>query len=327
MAKSLRWTPNLWSPRSTSRPAIAGGGRDLAPEDAGEGSYGGGLAFDEGKLYATTGFAQLVAMDAATGKELWRRTLPAPVRGAPTVRAGRILLITVDNSTLALWAEDGREIWHHNGISEMATMLGGTSPAVDGNTVLSAYSLGELFALRIENGTVQWSEVLSSLKRTDQVATLTDIRGLPVIDRGRVIAAGNSDVFAAIDLRSGRRIWDKEISSIQTPWVAGDYVFLITNDSGLGLFRGQDGSSPVGPVVAALGRHGREDRSSGVDRAGFGVDRLIVVSSGGEALSISPYSGEIEGGETLPAGVTIAPIVAADTLLFVTKEGELIAYR
>ncbi|MDR3440861.1 PQQ-binding-like beta-propeller repeat protein [Telmatospirillum sp.] len=300
---------------------------DLAPEDSGDGSYGGGISFDEGKLYVTTQFAELVTLDAATGKVLWRRSLPAPVRGAPTVRSGRVLVITVDNATLALSTEDGHELWHHNGISEMASMLGGTSPAVDGNTVIAPYSSGELFSLRIENGTVQWSEVISSLKRTDQVATLTDIRGLPVVDRGRVFAAGNSDIFAAIDLRTGRRIWDREVGSIQTPWVAGDYVYLVTNGPSVACFEAQTGQvrwvKPLQPWDDMEDKTGRLVWTGPV----LASDRLIVVSSAGEALSLSPYTGEILGREELPDGVTIAPIVAGETVLFVTTEGDLVAYR
>jgi outer membrane protein assembly factor BamB len=300
---------------------------DVAPEDSGDGSYGGGLAFDEGKLFITSQYAEILTVNAGNGKILWRKTLPAPVRGAPTVRAGRILMVTVDNETLALSAEDGHELWHHNGISEMASMLGGTSPAVDGNTVVSPYSSGELFALRIENGTVQWSEVISTLKRTDQVATLTDIRGLPVIDRGRVFAAGNSDIFAAIDLRTGRRIWDREVGSIETPWVAGDFVYLVTNASELACFEAQTGQ--VRWVKPLDQWEDMEEKSGRLVWTGpvLVSDRLIVVSSAGKAVSFSPYTGAILGEEELPAGVTIAPIVADGTVLFVTKEGDLIAYR
>jgi outer membrane protein assembly factor BamB len=300
---------------------------DLAPEDSGAGSYGGGLAFEDGKLFITSQYAELLSVNAADGKILWRRNLPSPVRGAPTVRAGRVLLVTVDNETLALSAEDGHELWHHIGISEMASMLGGTSPAVDGNTVITPYSSGELFALRIENGTVQWSEVISNLKRTDQVATLTDIRGLPVVDRGRVFVAGNSDTFAAIELRTGRRIWDKEVGSIQTPWVAGDFVYLVTNAPELVCFEAQTGQ--VRWVKALDQWEDMEEKTGRLVWTGpvLASDRLIAVSSAGNAVSFSPYTGAILGQEQLPDGVTIAPIVAGETLLFVTKEGDLLAYR
>ena len=300
---------------------------DLTPENSGDGSFGGGLAYDEGKLYVTTNFAQLIALDPKTGDELWRHTLPAPVRGGPTVRGGRILVVTVDNETLALSAEDGHPLWRHSGISEVAALVGAPSVAIDGNTVLAPYTSGELFALRIENGTVEWSDVLASIKRTDQVAELTDIRGLPVVDHGKVYAVGNSDVLAAIDLRTGRRIWDKEVGAVQTPWVAGEYVFLITNTPELACFETRAGHVKwVKPLQAWIEEKDKTGRISWTGPVLAG-DRLIVVSSLGKMVSFSPKTGDILGEEELPAGVTIPPVVSGDTLLLVTEDGEMLAYR
>jgi outer membrane protein assembly factor BamB len=296
-------------------------------EDVGDGTYGGGLAYDGGKLFVTTGFAELLAVDPAKGKVLWRRALPAPVRGAPTVRAGRVLVITVENETIALAADDGRELWHHNGIAETASLMGGNSPAIDGNTVLAPYSSGELFALRIENGTVQWADAITSVKRTDQVETMTDIRGLTVIDRGRVYAADNSNILAAIDLRTGRRIWDKDLGSIQTPWVAGDYLYAISNTQELVCLDARQGQ--VRWVTPLQQWKDEEDKTGRIVWTGpvLASDRLIIASSAGEALAVSPYTGKMLGRQDLPDGVTIPPIVADDTLVFVTTDAELVAYR
>src|SRR6218665_2449823 len=54
----------------------------------GEGSsraVGGGLAWHEGKLYVTAVYKHLMAVDPATGGQIWRAVLPAPARTAPTV--------------------------------------------------------------------------------------------------------------------------------------------------------------------------------------------------------------------------------------------------
>lgn len=300
---------------------------DLAPPDGGDGTYGGGLAYDRGGLFVTSGFGQILRLDPKSGKILWRQDMPAPVRGAPTARAGRLLVVTVENETLALSAQDGHELWHHNGIEEMASFIGGTSPAVDGNTVVVPYSSGELFGLRIENGTQLWSDVLTTLKRTNEVATIADIRGLPVIDDGRVYAVGNSDVLAAIDLGTGRRLWDREVGSMQTPWVAGDYLFVVTNTPEIVCFRADSGQ-----VVWVTPLQEWDDEEAKTGRIVWtgpvlASDRLIIASSEGEALSVSPYTGKIMGKIDLPDGVTIAPIVADKTLIFVTDEGELVAYR
>jgi len=300
---------------------------DLAPDEAGVGSFGGGIAYDDGKLYVTTGFAQVVALTASNGAELWRKPLPAPVRGGPTVKNGRLVMVTVDNETLALSADDGHQLWRHSGISEPAALIGAPSVAIDGNTVLAPYSSGELFALRIENGTVEWSDVLASVKRTDQVAELADIRGLPVVDRGRVYAVGNSDVFAAIDVRTGRRIWDKEIGGTQTPWIAGDYVFLVTNTPEIACFEARTGHVRwVHPLTAWDNPEDKEGRISWTGPVLAG-DKLIVTSSLGDMVMLSPLTGEVIKQLELPDAVTIAPILSGDTMVLATENGDLIGYR
>ena len=300
---------------------------DLAVKDADNGSYGGGLAFDRGSLFVTTSFGQIVSLDPRNGKARWKKPLPAPVRGAPTARAGRLLVVTVTNATYAFAEEDGHALWSHSGIEEETLLMGGTSPAVSGDTVVVPYSSGEIFALRIENGAELWSDTLSVIKRTNEVATLTDIRGLPVIDKGRVYAASNSDVIAAIDLATGRRLWDHDVGSIETPWVAGDYLYLITNTPVVACLRADTGQ--VVWTHALQQWDDPEDKTSRIVWTGpvLASDRLIVVSSSGQALSLSPYTGRTLGGIDLPDGVTIAPIVADRTLIFVTDAGEMVAYR
>jgi len=59
----------------------------------------------------------------------------------------------------------------------------------------------------------------------------------------------------------------------------------------------------------------------------LGSDRLIVAGSGGQALSVSPYSGKILGKEEMPDGVTISPVIAQDTLIFLSDDAELVSYH
>lgn len=299
---------------------------DLTPDDD-KGGIGGGLAYDDGMVFATTGYGEVIAVRADSGQVQWRKRVSAPVRGAPTARAGRVIVISVDNQTHALAADDGRSLWTHQGVAELASMLGGTSPAIDGNTVVVPYTSGEIFALRIENGAVLWSESLAGISRTEAMAVLSDIRGLPVVDRGRVYAAGNSQLMAAIDLRTGRRVWERQIGSHQTPWIAGDFLFVITSDNELIVLEAKSGAIKwVTPLQRWVDE---DDREEPVVWSGpvLASDRLIIASSHGWALSVSPYTGEVLGREQMPDGVTIAPVVADNTLYFLTDDASLVAYR
>ncbi|MGE5506465.1 MAG: PQQ-binding-like beta-propeller repeat protein [Actinomycetota bacterium] len=300
---------------------------ELTPSDEDEIYTSGGIAYEDGVLFVGTGFAQVVALDAGSGKILWRQTVSGPVRGAPTVRGGRVFTITVDNQTHALSAEDGSVLWTHSGISEAASLLAGNSPAVDGNIVVVPYSSGELFALRVENGSVLWQDSLSTIRRTQTVASMTDIRGRPVIDRGRVYAIGNADQLVCIDLRTGRRLWEKEIGGLQSPWIAGDYLFLVTNNSEVVALEAKSGR--IVWVTQMQVWEDEEDRKGRLMWAGpvLVSDRLIVSSSTGKLVALSPYTGTVLGIDEAPDGVTIPPAVAGGSLYFLTDDADLIAYR
>lgn len=301
--------------------------RDLQPEDEDAGYFGGGVAYDNGRIFVSTGFARVFALDAKSGEVLWQAAVAAPIRGAPTATEGRVFAVTLDNQTVALSADDGSILWTHTGLQEDAGLIGGASPAVSGSTVVAPYSSGEIFGLLAENGRVLWSDSLSALTQVDPLGDIAQIRGAPVIDRGLVLAVSHAGRMIAIDLRQGVRAWEAEVGGIEMPWVGGDYVFVLTNDAQLVCLTRREGRVRW---VLALPRYENPDRQEGpIDWAGpvLASDRLILAGSNGQALSVSPYTGEVLGAIDLPGSVRIAPVVAGGSLYFVTDEGTLVAYR
>lgn len=298
---------------------------ELDEEDAG--FFGGGIAYEAGRLYVSTGFARVFALDAGSGEVVWSQSIPGPMRSAPTVSDGRVFVITIDNQLHALDAASGRTLWSHTGIQEVATLLGGASPAVQGSTVIAPYSSGELFALLAENGRVLWGDLLAGVRRIDPIADLADIRGLPVIDRGLVLAASNAGRMIAIDLRRGERAWDIDLGSLQTPWVSGDFVYVVTGDAQLVcLTRASGRIRWVQPLQAFEDEASRNDPIfwRGPVLAG---GRLVLAGSHGQGLWVSPLSGEIIGDFSLPGSVAVTPVVAGRTVYFLTDGGTLVAMR
>jgi outer membrane protein assembly factor BamB len=300
---------------------------ELKPEDERGSSFGGGVAFWNDRLYVSTGYAQVLALDPADGHVIWKSAVAAPIRSGPTVSDGRIFVVTVDNELDVFATDDGRRLWSHNAIPETASLLGSASPAVEGEVVVAAYSSGELYALAVENGRPFWSDNLSGTRSVNAVSSLADIRGRPVLDRGRVFAASHSGRIAAIDLRSGDRAWEQEFGSAHSPWVVGDYVYILSNQNELVCLTRNDGK--VRWVYQLPSYQNAKKRTDPMTWAGpvLGSDRLIVLSSAGDAISISPYTGEPLGREVLPAGGYMSPVIADNALYVLTDDANLSAYR
>ncbi|WP_262691714.1 PQQ-like beta-propeller repeat protein [Kordiimonas aestuarii] len=300
--------------------------KDISGERSDVG-FGGGAAYADGKLYVTSGYGSVVALDATSGRVLWTHKGEIPFRGAPTAAGNRVFAITHDNQMLALNTADGSVIWEQVGIAETAGMLGAASPAYDGTALIAALSSGELIALRGANGRILWQDALSSSRRLTPLATLSDIDGEPVIDRGKVYAVSHAGSMVAIDMRSGERSWEADIAGVNMPWVAGDFAFVTTIDSQLVAVALGDGRVRW---VAQLQRFENQEKRRDLIKWNGPVlagDRLLVTSSHGYAVSISPYTGAVLSAVKLPAGSSTAPIVVNGTFVVLTDEGELVAYR
>lgn len=300
---------------------------ELTPDEEDDGHITGGLAYDNGRVFAGTGFAQVIALDAVTGQIVWRKGVSGPIRSAPTARGGRVFAVSLDNKLHALAQDDGRLLWNHAGSDELAMLLGGASPAVDQGVVVVPYTSGELAALKVDNGRQLWMDSLSSRRRTDATADIAHIRAHPIIDRGRVFAISNSGLMVSIDLRSGLRVWEKTIGGHQSMWVAGDYLFAITGNEELAAMERDTGR--VLWVTSLPRWEDPENRDGAINWTGplLVSDRLIVASSGGLAVAVSPYTGQILGSEEMPDGVSVPPVVAGQTVFFLADDATLAAYR
>ena len=164
-------------------------------------------------------------------------------------------------------------------------------------------------------------------RRTEAAANLPDIAARAVIDRGRVYAVGQSGALAAIDLRTGRRLWDVPLAGIYEPWVAGDFIFAISVDSEAICIDARSGRILW---VTQLPRFENEKaRKNRIVWAGpaLASDRLILVSSDDKALAVSPYSGAVLGTMDLRTSSTLPPVFANSTMYLLDDDGDLSAYR
>ncbi|HEY3848269.1 MAG TPA: PQQ-binding-like beta-propeller repeat protein, partial [Acetobacteraceae bacterium] len=210
--------------------ALASGARvwraETKNKDADSTNVGGGLAVGGDVLYAVNGLGDLVALDAAKGAEKWRTNIGAPGRSAPTIVEGRLFLTTIEDRLLALAANDGHQIWTHQAIAATPSVLGRPAPAFANGLIVAGFSSGELACLRADSGNVVWTDNLGGAAAGTS-ADFSAIRGRPAISNGRVFATGMGGLTLALDLPTGRRLWERSVGGEDSPWAAGDWIFMI----------------------------------------------------------------------------------------------------
>ena len=88
---------------------------------------------------------------------------------------------------------------------------------------------------------------------TMSVSTLADIDAESGrSSRGRVFAIGQGGRMAAYELTSGQRIWELNIAGISTPWVAGEWLFVLTDDAQAAVHHARHGQAALDFAAAAL---------------------------------------------------------------------------
>ena len=290
-------------------------------------NVGGGVSYADGAVFASTGRAEIMALDAGSGAIRWRRPLGAPARSAPTVADGRLYVITLDNRIQAFNAADGERLWSYQATATATTLLGQAAPAFAEGIVVAGFGSGELVALRAESGAFAWSDSLATGRGRNSVLDISAIRALPVIDRGRVFAIGVGGLLVSLDLRSGRRLWERESGGLQTPWIAGDWLFVQTSDQTLAAIGREDGQVRW---LHDLPRYDDPVRRSGTLLwAGpiLAGGKLILAGSNGYAFSVNPLDGAVIGKAELQDAAAVSPVAAAGTILFVCDDGSVQAFR
>ena len=299
------------------------------PDDRGNEAalYGGGIAYDNGHIYATNGLGYVAALDERTGAITWQVRPGGPLRGAPTVANGTIYVVSQDNQIYSLKEQDGTTNWSQPASLEIAGVFGSASPAVGQGTVVAGFSSGELNAYRYENGREVWQDALQRTSIRTSVSTLNDIDADPVIDSGQVIAVGQGGRMVALDLITGQRQWELNLAGISTPWLAGDWIFVVTDEGKVVCVYRQNGHirwiTQLPQFQKPKSKKGEIEYSGPVLAGG----RLVITGSNGALIFVDPTTGAFQSQTSVGAGVSLPPVVASSTLYIFDDRGRLHAFR
>jgi outer membrane protein assembly factor BamB len=290
---------------------------------AGREGYGGGLAVSGGRLFLVSGHGLAAALDVNTGEMIWRTETPTPIHSSPSLADGRMFAVTQDDELYAFDTQTGDVLWTYQGITEPARILAASSPAVYGEIVVSPFASGELTALRVQNGRNMWSESLTRQAGLTALAELNDIAGAPVIFDRTVYAISHSGLLAAVDMRTGTRIWSRQVGGINMPWLAGDNLFVVTNEGQVSALSRHNGRVLW---VRDLPRYRKEKKRKGrISWAGpvLAGDKLILVSSRGKVLQLSPQTGETLAEKKFGDAFFVTPVVADEYIYLLSDSANL----
>lgn len=189
---------------------------------------------------------QIFALDAATGEELWKHSLPCKTSAhempivpngpgaTPTVAGGHVFAVTREGDLVCIEANTGQLAWRKN----LVTDLGGKrpiygfsqSPLVEGNTVFvdlgaEKEKTGSTAALDASTGEVRWKAGTGEAGYSSARSFTRDGQAYVAMFKGEAL-----DVF---DPRDGRVVWShrttaRDFTNSVTPVFVGHRI-LVSN--------------------------------------------------------------------------------------------------
>ena len=291
---------------------------------------GGGLAAEGNRLYVTTAYGEVIALDAASGNVVWRRRVDAPVHGAPAVADGVIYASTRNGSAWALDARDGKMIWNVVGTPELLAAIGTSAPTIGDRAVFFPNSAGDIMAVLKAGGGIRiWRESIAGERPGRVYARMGDITGDPALIGNTLYAGTAAGRTAALDAGSGQKIWTAEEGALGPLAIAGGSVFLINDEARL--VRLDESTGKVIWEVALPYFVEEKPKKHRAIYAHYGPilagGRLWVASSDGNLRGFSPIDGRLVASHEIPGGAAAQPAVAGGTMYVVTNRGQLLAYR
>lgn len=173
----------------------------------------GGVGADAKTVVVGTMKGEVLAFDAATGKEIWKAHTSSDILAAPAVGDGLVIVRSGDSRIFAFDAADGRRRWVFQRTTPALTLRTNVGVLLSSGAVFAGFPGGKLIAINAANGAAVWEGTVALPKGSTELERIADITSNPAVSGREACAAAFQGRVACFDLGAGGPMWTKELSS------------------------------------------------------------------------------------------------------------------
>ena len=231
--------------------------RDLKmPISGGVGHYGDSLF-----LGSSDGF--VLRLSAENGETLWRSRVTGEVLAPPQSNGRVVVAQGYDGKLHGLDFGTGERLWTYDSNMPVLTIRGTSTPIFRDNLVLAGFANGRVLGFNSATGAVEWEARVAIPQGRSEIERIVDVDGTMVLVGNELFAASYQGNIAAIEASSGRKLWERPVSSVSGVSQGFGNVYVADEDG----------------TVFALHRNGQGQRWSQDALAWRGLGRPVTVSS------------------------------------------------
>jgi outer membrane protein assembly factor BamB len=279
-----------------------------------------GVGGNSDTWFVATREGELIAIDAASRKVKWTRSVPSEILSAPVIAGDAVIVRTIDGHVQSYAAADGNLNWSYSKVLPALTLRGVSKPVITRDHVFIGQENGHLIALSLDKGELAWDVTLSVPSGRSEIQRLVDIDGNAELYGHVLYAVGFQGRMAAIDVNTGQFLWARSFSS-ETGVSVDEEAVYATDQRGhiwaIDRFNG-----------ATLWKQDQLTARE-VTRPVIAGDYLLVGDYAGVLHVLSRLDGHFVAREDIGSesdGILLPPVVNADRAIVTLRNGDVYAF-
>lgn len=201
-----------------------------------------GVGASEGLVLVGGEKGDVAAWDE-NGKLRWKSRVSSEVTSAPQVADGLVVLRTADGRITALNVLSGKRQWVYERATPALVVRSNAGVTIHRGVIYAGFAAGKLAALNLGNGALLWEATVAQPRGNTELERISDVTSAPLVDDEQVCAVAFQGRLACFELTQGNALWARDISSDRGMTQIAKRIYLSDDHSVLYALDKQSGSS------------------------------------------------------------------------------------
>jgi outer membrane protein assembly factor BamB len=279
----------------------------------------GGVGYHERSLYLGGADGSVLQLSADDGVVQWEAAVSGEVLAAPAVSNDWVIVQTYDGKLLGFQPGADKPAWTFTSDVPVLTLRGTSTPILVGGNAIAGFGDGKVVAVDVNSGNVSWESRIGVPQGSSEIDRIVDIDGAMTQQGIELFVASYQGRVAALDSRTGRKLWQQNVSSVTGTHVGFGNVYVADVDG----------------TLSAFLRTGQGVRWQNIELGYRQLSRPTPVSSyvatvdfDGYLHLLSQVDGQIVGRAKIGGDAARADMIAdSGRLIIFTDDGQLLAYE
>ncbi|MBE9538418.1 MAG: outer membrane protein assembly factor BamB [Proteobacteria bacterium] len=235
-------------------------------------SLSGGVGVYDNALMVGSRDGSVLQLDAVNGSVNWSTRLSGEVLAPPQGNGKVVIAQSYEGRVQGLDFATGEKLWTFDSNVPVLTIRGTSTPILSNNMIYTGFATGRVLALDANTGAIAWEVRVAISQGRSEIERMVDVDGTMALAGQELYAASYQGRLVAIDVSSGRKLWQQDVSSFAGVSQGFGNVYVTDED---------------GTVTAYL-RNGQGERWSQTALGYRELSRPTPVSS---YLAVADYEG------------------------------------